>query len=112
MTEQERYEALLGKIDNAIRADEQSEKSVQAFMNSNVHSNDAKDFAVPYQDHFKQALRVVVEGHKPQFNEYLKIWQCQECRSLCHSETGLGCDWEGDALYPCLPIQAIEKELA
>lgn len=49
-----------------------------------------------------QAHRQIVELHVPE-----EPWsgagrlQCAHCAGLCHSETGLGCEVEGDALFPC-----------
>ena len=56
------------------------------------------------------ALKAVVELHEPE-TDYLGKLVCGYCKSLCHSETGLRCDYEGDALSPCWTIQAIEREL-
>ena len=56
------------------------------------------------------SIRAVVELHKPETN-YIGRLVCGYCVSLCHSSSGLYCEWEGDALYPCDTIQAIEKEL-
>lgn len=33
---------------------------------------------------------------------------CEHCYSLCHSETGLGCEVDGDARYPCDTIRALD----
>lgn len=30
--------------------------------------------------------------------------QCDHCRDLCHSETGLGCEQPQDAAYPCSTV--------
>ena len=58
----------------------------------------------------KSALRAVVELHKPE-TDYNERIVCGFCKTLCHSRSGSGCDYEGDALYPCSTIQAIEKEI-
>ena len=59
------------------------------------------------------ALRAVVELHKPMTggNYRSDTPQCSYCRSLCHSRSGLHCEDDGDGLWPCDTIQAIEKEL-
>jgi len=56
------------------------------------------------------ALKAVVELHEPE-TDYLGKLVCGYCKSLCHSETGLRCDWDGDGLYPCWTIKIIEEEL-
>lgn len=38
-------------------------------------------------------------------------WQCTECMSLCHSETGLGCDFPFDAQWPCETVRRIHAAL-
>ena len=59
------------------------------------------------------ALRAVVELHKPmtEGNHRSDKPQCSYCRSLCHSSSGLMCEYEGDGLWPCDTILQIEKEL-
>lgn len=58
-----------------------------------------------------QALRAIVELHKPFKDSWKEEMQCSYCVDLCHSETGLGCE-DIDAVYPCLTIELIEKELS
>ena len=59
------------------------------------------------------ALRAVVELHKPMtgVNYRSNTPQCSYCRSLCHSNSGLNCEDDGDGLWPCGTILRIEKEL-
>ncbi len=58
-----------------------------------------------------KALRAIVELHKPFKDSWKEEMQCSYCVDLCHSETGLGCE-DIDAVYPCLTIELIEKELS
>ena len=60
-----------------------------------------------------QALRAVLELHKPVEMPYAKVegtLTCNYCSGLCHSRSGLSCE-DCPPLYPCPTIQEIEKEL-
>lgn len=61
-----------------------------------------------------RALREVVELHKPMTGRNYRsdTPQCSYCRSLCHSNSGLNCEDDGDGLWPCDTILKIEKELS
>jgi hypothetical protein len=56
----------------------------------------------------EQALRAVVELHKPSENYTGNI--CEYCFALAYEPSGLSMEYE-DFAYPCPTIQAIEKEL-
>ena len=78
-----------------------------------VSVNDPSDIEIARLRRLKVALRAVVELHKPMTggNYRSDTPQCSYCRSLCHSRSGLHCEDDGDGLWPCDTIQAIEKEL-
>jgi len=57
-----------------------------------------------------EALIAVAKAHTPE-TDYNNRLVCGHCKSLCHSETGLHCDWGGDALYPCCTIKIIEESI-
>ena len=50
------------------------------------------------------ALRAVVELHKPYYNEGLTVGHCKGCQTTLDNITR-------HVSYPCPTIQAIEKEL-
>ena len=53
---------------------------------------------------FANALRAVVELHKPYYNEGLTVGHCKGCQTTLDNITR-------HVSYPCPTIQAIEKEL-
>ena len=55
-----------------------------------------------------QALRAVVELHKPSENYTGNA--CDYCFALAYEPSGLSMEYE-DFAYPCATIRAIEKEL-
>ena len=60
----------------------------------------------------QEAIQRVRELHKPiQYDMDSEIMICQECKSLCHSYSGLGCEIPTDAQYPCWTIKALDGEI-
>lgn len=46
-----------------------------------------------------ETKRRLLAGHEP-CETYLGVRQCGACADMCHSETGIGCDYP-DAPWPC-----------
>ena len=53
----------------------------------------------------EEAIR---ELHIPTL-DYFGREVCSYCKSLCHSRSGIGCDYEGDALFPCATISILDN---
>lgn len=58
----------------------------------------------------RPVLLQILELHAPRTQPgYRGTIQCEYCLSLCHSRSGLGCDMNGDAVWPCDTVRIITE---